>query len=76
MIATRDIGRVAAKRLSDPTWTGHCVRELHGPADLCFDEAAEILSEALGRKIKYVKCDPQRRGKACWTVPSARTPPT
>ena len=59
MIATRDIGRVAAERLADPTWTGHCVRELHGPADLCFDEVAGILSEGLGRKIDYVKCDRQ-----------------
>ena len=59
MLATRDIGRVAAQRLADPKWTGRCVRELHGPADLSFDEAAEILSQALGRKIVYVKCDPE-----------------
>ncbi len=59
MIATRDIGRVAAERLSNRTWTGHNVRELQGPADLSFDEVAGILSETLGRKIEYVKCDPQ-----------------
>ena len=35
------------------------MRELHGPADLSFDEVAEILSDVLGRKIVYVKCDPQ-----------------
>ena len=33
--------------------------ELHGPVDLCFDEVAGILSEVLGRKIVYVKCDRQ-----------------
>jgi uncharacterized protein YbjT (DUF2867 family) len=57
MIATRDIGRVAAMRLLDQKWIGHCIRELHGPADLCFDEVAGVLTEALGRKITYVKCD-------------------
>jgi uncharacterized protein YbjT (DUF2867 family) len=57
MIATRDIGRVAAERLASSSWTGRHVRELHGPADLSFAEAAMILSEVLGRKIAYVKCD-------------------
>ena len=59
MIATRDIGGVAAQRLMDQNWTGHRVQELHGPADLSFDEVAEILSRVLGRKIAYVKCDRQ-----------------
>ena len=35
------------------------VRELHGPADLSFDEVAAILSNVLGRKIVFVKCDRQ-----------------
>ena len=55
MIATRDIGAVAVQRLLDQKWVGHCVRELHGPADLSYDEVAGILSKALGRKIVYVK---------------------
>jgi uncharacterized protein YbjT (DUF2867 family) len=57
MIATRDIGRVAAARLSDGKWSGHHIHELHGPADLSFDEVARILSDTLGREITYVKCD-------------------
>jgi uncharacterized protein YbjT (DUF2867 family) len=57
MIATRDIAHVAAERLLDRSWTGHSVRELHGPAELCYDEVAGILSEALGRKIVYIKCN-------------------
>jgi uncharacterized protein YbjT (DUF2867 family) len=57
MIATRDIGRVAANRLTDADWSGQVVQELHGPADLCFRDVAEILAQALGRKIVYVKCD-------------------
>jgi uncharacterized protein YbjT (DUF2867 family) len=59
MIAAADIGQVAARLLLDRNWKGQGVRELHGPADLSFDQAAGILSEALGRKIVYVRCDPQ-----------------
>jgi uncharacterized protein YbjT (DUF2867 family) len=59
MIATRDIGRVAATRLASSDWTGHFVQELHGPADLTFKEVAQIVGEVLGRKIVYIKCDPQ-----------------
>lgn len=57
MIATRDIAHVAVERLLDPTWTGHVVRELHGSAELSFDEVARILTDILGRKIVYIKCD-------------------
>ncbi len=57
MIATRDIGAVAAQRLTDREWSGHSVRELHGPADLSHNEVAAVLTRALGRKIAYVECD-------------------
>ena len=56
MLAARDIGRVAAVRLTSTGWSGQIVQELHGPVDLSFREVAEILSEALGRKIVYIKC--------------------
>jgi uncharacterized protein YbjT (DUF2867 family) len=56
MLATRDIGRVAAVRLTSTGWSGQIVQELHGPADLSFREVAEILTEVLGRKIVYIKC--------------------
>ncbi len=59
MVATQDIARMAVRRLMDRKWSGHCVREIHGPADLSFDEAAGILSKVLDRKIVYVKCEPQ-----------------
>lgn len=59
MIATRDIGRVAAARLANTNWSGKVVQELHGPADLCFREVAEMLTQVLGRKIVYIKCDKQ-----------------
>jgi uncharacterized protein YbjT (DUF2867 family) len=56
MLATRDIGRVAATRLTSAGWTGQIVQELHGPVDLNFREVAEILTQVLGRKIVYIKC--------------------
>jgi uncharacterized protein YbjT (DUF2867 family) len=64
MIATRDIGRVAAERLADTNWSGQYIRELHGPADLSFDEVAQILSHTLGIKIVYVQCNRQQARKA------------
>jgi uncharacterized protein YbjT (DUF2867 family) len=56
MIAARDVGRAAAERLANRNWTGRNVRELHGAADLSYDEVAKILSDGLGRKITYVQC--------------------
>ena len=58
MICARDIGRVVADRLMSREWIGRSVCELHGPADLSFEEMATILSAALGRKIVYYQCDP------------------
>jgi uncharacterized protein YbjT (DUF2867 family) len=55
MIATRDIAPVAAARLLDPTWSGHSIHGLHGPADLSLDEVAGILSRVLERPIRYVR---------------------
>lgn len=59
MLAARDIGGAAAQRLADPDWEGNYVQELHGPADLSFDEVAGIVSKVLGRKIAFVRCEPQ-----------------
>ena len=76
MIAARDIGGVAAEQLIDRDWRGHSVRELHGPADLCFDEVVDILSRVLGRKIAMSSATGKNCGNSCLTMPSARTPPT
>jgi uncharacterized protein YbjT (DUF2867 family) len=59
MIAAGDVGCAAADRLTDPGWSGQNARELHGPADLCFNEVAQILTDALGRKMVYIACDPE-----------------
>lgn len=57
MVATRDIGRVAADRLVSSDWSGQLVQELHGPADLSFEELAKILSQALEKGIVFVQSD-------------------
>jgi uncharacterized protein YbjT (DUF2867 family) len=57
MIACRDIGGVAAALLADEHWSGHTTRELHGPADLCFDEVADVISQAVGHEVSYIPCD-------------------
>jgi len=64
MIAAHDIGRVAVQCLMGQKWRGHTVRELHGPANLSFDEVAGILSNVLGRKIVYVTCERQEMRQA------------
>jgi hypothetical protein len=64
MIATRDISNVAAELLVSQSWMGQCLRELHRPVDLNFDEVAGILSEALDRKVAYVPCDRQQARQA------------
>ncbi len=64
MIATRDIGRVASARLASRGWIGHFVGELHGPADLSFDEVAGVLSQTLDRTVEFVKCDREQAHQA------------
>lgn len=53
LVATRDLGDVAARWLLDPQWTGHHVRGVHGPEDLSAQDQAALLSRVLGRPIRY-----------------------
>ncbi len=64
MIATQDIAKVAAQVLCDATWKGKCVRELHGAADVSFDEAAETIAQATSRAVKHVQITPQQAFEA------------
>ena len=50
----RDVGEVAAARLL-AGWSGSAVAAVHGPADLSWDEAAEILAAVLGRPVSAVR---------------------
>ena len=52
-VATRDIAAVAAELLLDDTWTGYQERPVLGPEDLTYDEMARIISDVLGREVRY-----------------------
>jgi uncharacterized protein YbjT (DUF2867 family) len=60
IIATQDIGDVAAQLLLKRNWSGQRIRGLHGPADLTFADATKILSESIGKPVKYVQITPDQ----------------
>jgi len=64
IIATQDIGDVAAQLLLERNWRGHQIRGLHGPVDLTFAEATKILSESIGKPVKYVQITPDQAYQA------------
>ncbi len=51
--ATRDIAAVAAKWLLDTSWTGQEDVPVLGPEDLSCNDMAKILSEVLGKPVRY-----------------------
>ncbi|GAA0238511.1 NAD(P)H-binding protein [Cryptosporangium japonicum] len=53
LVATRDIAAVAARVLRDGEWTGFAEVPVLGPEDLTYDRMAAILSEVLGRPVRY-----------------------
>ena len=54
-IATADIATAAAGLLTDHTWTGQDTVDLLGAEDLSSDDEAAILTEVLGRPVRYVR---------------------
>jgi uncharacterized protein YbjT (DUF2867 family) len=56
MVATRDVGAVAAGALRARDWTGFAVRELLGPRDLTYAEIAGMIGAAIERPgLPYVQ---------------------
>ena len=56
MIATQDIGNVAADNLLHPVIRGKQTRELQGQSDLTYNDVATIIGKAIGRPdLKYVQ---------------------
>ncbi len=51
--ATRDIATVAARLLLDPLWSGQDHVAVLGPEDLSANDMAQILSEVLGKPVRY-----------------------
>jgi len=60
IIATQDIGDVAAELLLETKWSGRTIRGLHGPADLTFADATKILSDSIGKQVEYVQITPDQ----------------
>jgi uncharacterized protein YbjT (DUF2867 family) len=53
LCATRDIAAVGARLLLDPTWDGVEEVPVLGPEDLSLDDMARVVSEVLGRPVRY-----------------------
>lgn len=53
----RDIGDVVAARLLGDAWRGRVVQAVHGPEDLTFEQAARILTEVVGRRVRLEPVD-------------------
>jgi uncharacterized protein YbjT (DUF2867 family) len=51
--ATRDIADAAVRLLRDPSWSGQAEVPLLGPEDLSFEEIADIMSEVLGKPVRF-----------------------
>jgi uncharacterized protein YbjT (DUF2867 family) len=55
MVATRDIAAKASELLQAKSWTGFRIVGVHGPEVLDQLQAAALISEGLGRPVKYVE---------------------
>jgi len=51
--ATRDIASAASKLLLDRSWSGVGSLAILGPEDLSFNQMAQIMSEVLGKPIRF-----------------------
>ncbi|MFF5405211.1 NAD(P)H-binding protein [Streptomyces misionensis] len=56
-VAPRDIAEVAVGRLLTTHWSGRHVQAVHGPADLTWPQAAEIVSAAIGRPLRVERVE-------------------
>ena len=51
--ARRDVAAVAARLLSDPSWSGVASVPILGPEDLSCSDMASIMSEVLGKPVRF-----------------------
>jgi uncharacterized protein YbjT (DUF2867 family) len=52
-VATRDIAAAASRLLLDASWSGVGEVPLLGPEDLSFNDMAQIISEVLGKEVRF-----------------------
>jgi uncharacterized protein YbjT (DUF2867 family) len=56
MIASRDIGKAAAKAMFSRDFLGKQARELHGNRELSYNDATAIIGKAVGKPdLKYIQ---------------------
>lgn len=53
--ATRDMAAAAARLLGDDRWSGQEEVPVLGPEDLSFDDQAAIISDIVGRPVRYLQ---------------------
>ena len=53
LVATRDIAASGTRLLLDPSWTGQGGLAVLGPEDLSFNDMAAIMTETLGKPIRF-----------------------
>jgi uncharacterized protein YbjT (DUF2867 family) len=72
-IATRDIAAKAVEALTDLSRTGRRLLELQGPEDLDQIQVASIVSEGIGRSVKYVEVTEEqaRQGMIATGIPGS-----
>jgi uncharacterized protein YbjT (DUF2867 family) len=56
---TRDIAMTSANLLLDSTWTGVADAPVLGPEDLSYNDMARIMSEVLGKPIRFQQSSPE-----------------
>src|SRR6266852_44120 len=52
-VATRDIADAASRLLLDASWSGAGEVPLPGPEDLSYNDMAEIMSQVLGKQVRF-----------------------
>ncbi|MGW5353933.1 NAD(P)H-binding protein [Streptomyces sp. NPDC004031] len=57
MVAVADIAAVAARLLTDRRWRGHADVPVLGPEDLSPDDLARVMTEQLGRPVRFERQD-------------------
>jgi len=55
--ATRDIAAAAVRLLTDPSWSGIGSVPVLGPQDLSFEDMAAVMSDVLGRPVRFQQID-------------------
>jgi len=72
MVATADIGRLAAELLQE-TWSGHRVVELEGPQRVTPNEIASTLAQLLGRPVT-VEAVPREKWESLFKSQGMKNP--